>query len=95
VFTHAHVSMITHRVDVYLPTHHKPSAQMPGPEGPAHKGWLGVVTGIRLLHIIAATTAERHGGFLVSLMNASRAHAFTIKSMYNQCITIQQRYNRN
>jgi len=24
---------------------------MPGPEGPAHRGWLGVVTGIRLIQI--------------------------------------------
>jgi len=32
------------------------------PEGLAHRGWLGVVTGIRLIRIIAA--AERHGGFL-------------------------------
>jgi len=40
---------------------------MPGPEGPAHRGWLGVVTGIRLIgiHIIAAATAEIHGDFLV------------------------------
>jgi len=40
VFTHAHVSMITYRLDVYqnsrIPT-------LPGPEGPAHTGWLGVV----------------------------------------------------
>jgi len=36
---------------------------MPGPEGPAHRGWLGVVTGIRLIRIVAA--AERHRGFLV------------------------------
>jgi len=41
---------------------------MPGPEGPAHRGWLGVVTGIRLIEIIAAATAERHGGFLVLVM---------------------------
>ena len=32
-----------------------------------HTGWLGVVTGIRLIHIIVATTAERHGGYLVIL----------------------------
>jgi len=38
---------------------------MPDPEGPAHRGWLGVVTGIRLIRIIAIATAERHGGFLV------------------------------
>ena len=38
---------------------------MPGPEGPAHRGWLGVVTGIRFIHITAAATAERHRGFLV------------------------------
>jgi len=30
-----------------IPTHHKPSAAMPVPEGPAHRDWLGVVTGIR------------------------------------------------
>jgi len=50
-----------------IPTHHKPSAGMPGPEGPAHRGWLGVVTGIRLIYILAAATAERHGGFLVKI----------------------------
>jgi len=38
---------------------------MPGLQGPAHRGWLRVVTGIRLIHIIAAATAERDGGFLV------------------------------
>jgi len=27
--------------------------------------WLGVVTGIRLIRIITAATAERHGDFLV------------------------------
>jgi len=27
--------------------------------------WQGVVTGIRLIHIIAAATAERQAGFLV------------------------------
>jgi len=32
VFTHAHVSMITYRVDVYRS---RPIG-MPGPEGPAH-----------------------------------------------------------
>jgi len=31
-----------------------------------HTGWLGVVTGIRLIHIIAAATTERDGGFLVN-----------------------------
>jgi len=41
---------------------------MPGPEWPAHRGWLGVVTGIRLIHIIAAATAERYGSFLVAVM---------------------------
>jgi len=38
---------------------------MPGPERPAHRGWLGMVTDIHLIHIIAAATAERHRGFLV------------------------------
>ena len=33
--------------DRRIPTNHKPSAGMTGPEGPAHRGWLGVVTGIR------------------------------------------------
>ena len=28
-----------------------------------HTGWLGVVMGIHLIHIIAAATAERHGAF--------------------------------
>jgi len=40
---------------------------MPDPEGPAHRGWLDVVTGIRLIDIMAAATAERHGGLLVYL----------------------------
>jgi len=48
--------------------HHKPSAGMPGPGGPAHRGWLGVVKGIRLIHIIAAATAERHGHFLAQII---------------------------
>jgi len=38
---------------------------MPDAEGPAHRGWLGMVMGIHLIHIITAATAERHGGFLV------------------------------
>jgi len=38
---------------------------MRGPEGPAHRGWQDMVTGIRLIHITAAATAEKHGGFLV------------------------------
>jgi len=41
-----------------IPTHHKPSAGMPGSEGPADRGWLGVVTGIRLIQILT-------GGFLM------------------------------
>jgi len=39
---------------------------MPDAEGPAHRGWLGILTGIRLIHVIATATAERHGGFLVN-----------------------------
>jgi len=39
---------------------------MPGPQGPANRGWL--VTGIRLIHIIAAARAERHGGFKFLVM---------------------------
>jgi len=50
-----------------IPTHHKPSAGMPGPEGPAYTGWLGVVTGMHLTHVIATATAEIHGGFLVQI----------------------------
>ena len=59
MFTHAHASMITYRVDVYrnrpigaslLTSHHKPSAGYLAPKG-LHTGWLGVVTGIRLLQI--------------------------------------------
>jgi len=37
---------------------------MPDPD-PTQGLWLGVVTGIRLAHIIAAATAEKQGGFLV------------------------------
>ena len=33
----------------------------------AYMSWLGVVTGIRLIHIIAAATFERHGSFLVQI----------------------------
>jgi len=62
MFTRAHVSMITYRVDVYRsrPIHAflLTSAGMPGPEGLAHRGWLGMVTGIRLIQILT-------GGFLV------------------------------
>jgi len=71
VFTHARVhdnvpcTCLQKWANRRFPTHHKPSAGMPGPEGPAHMCWLGVVTGIRLIRIIAAATAERHGGFLV------------------------------
>jgi len=36
-----------------IPTHHKPSARIPGPEWPAHRGWLGVVTGMLVIIIIA------------------------------------------
>jgi len=46
---------------------------MPGPERPAHRGWLGVVTGIRLIHIITASTAERHGDFLVLIITVVRS----------------------
>ena len=45
---------------------------MPGPEGPAHRGWLGVVTGIRLIHVIAAGRAERDGVFLAMAALRSR-----------------------
>jgi len=66
--------MITYRVDVYrsMPIaqkhpHHKPSAGMPGPERPAHRGWLGVVMGIRLIQIST-------GGFLV-ILNVQQIHS--------------------
>jgi len=36
---------------------------MPGPQGPAHRGWLGVVTGIRLIQMST-------GGILVILISA-------------------------
>jgi len=66
-----------------IPTHHKPSAGMPGPERSAHTGWLGVVTGIRLMHIIAAATAERHGGFLVkfnsTIMGKAKFRQFDLR----------------
>jgi len=47
----AHVSIIIYGVDVYRSrqidacTHHKPSARMPGPVGPAHRGWLAAGRG--------------------------------------------------
>jgi len=62
--------MITYRVDVYLS---RPicaslltSAGMPGPEGPAPRGWLGVVTGIHLIQIST-------GAFLVMVALWNRA----------------------
>jgi len=48
--------------DRRIPTHHKPSARMHGPEGPVHRGWLGVVTCIS-----AAST----GGVLVVIIITS------------------------
>jgi len=63
--------MITYRVDVYrsrpigaplLTT--SPQQRCLALKG-LHTGWVGVVTGINLIHIIAAATAERHGSFLV------------------------------
>jgi len=64
VFTHAHVSTITFRVDVYrsrpIGASVLTSAGMPGPEGPAHSSWLGVVTGILLIQIST-------GGVLVTM----------------------------
>jgi len=47
-------------IGAFLCTHHKPAAGMPGPEWPAQRGRLGVVTGIRLIQIST-------GGFLVFL----------------------------
>jgi len=46
-------------------THLKPSAGMPGPEGPAHRSCLGVVTGIS-----AAST----GGVLVFTVSSNAVH---------------------
>ena len=60
MFTHA-----TDRVDVYQSRPKFTSAGMPGPEGPAHRGWLGVVTGIRLIQIST-------GDFLVQMMHDSQ-----------------------
>jgi len=63
--------MITYSVDVY---HRRPIGASLLTTSPQQgclalkglrTGWLGVVTGIRLIHIIAAATAERHGDFLV------------------------------
>ena len=71
MFTHAHVSVITYRVDVYrsrpIGASLLTSAGTPGPEGPAHMGWLSVVTGVRLIHIVAAATSERHGGIVLRI----------------------------
>jgi len=44
---------------------------MPGPEGPAHRGWLGVVTGIRLIQIST-------GGFLVHVKGQPTNELFRI-----------------
>ena len=72
MFTHAHVSMITYRVDIYrsrpIGASLLTTIPQPGSEGPAHRGWLGVVTSIRLMHmhIIVAATAERHEGVYTS-----------------------------
>jgi len=57
--------MITYRVDVYgsrpigvsLLTY-KLSAGMPGPEGPANRGWLGVVTSIRGVLVLILLTLD-------------------------------------
>jgi len=65
--------MITYRVDVYRSRPIGASLLTTSPQQGClapkclHRGWLGVVTGIRLIHIIAAATAERHRGFLVSV----------------------------
>ena len=62
MFTHAHVSTITYRVDVYRSRSIGTSLSkdaLPGSDGPVHRGWLGVVTGIRLIHIIAAQQQQR------------------------------------
>jgi len=71
VFTHAHVSMITYRVHVYRSRPTGASQLTTSPQQGCvalkglHTGWLGVVTGIRLIQMIAAATAERHRGLIV------------------------------
>jgi len=60
------------RVDVYRSRPIGASLLSTSPEGPARRVWLGIVTGIHLIHIIAAATAERRGGFLVRITNATQ-----------------------
>jgi len=63
--------MITYRVHVYRSRPIGASLLTTSPQQGClalkglHTGWLGVVTGIRIIHIITAATAERHRGFLV------------------------------
>jgi len=69
VFTHAHVYLITYCVDVYQSRPIGTSLLTTSPQHGflafkgLHMGWLRVVTGIRLIYIIAAATAERDGAF--------------------------------
>ena len=49
------------QVDRRIPIHHKSSAGMPGQEEPAHRGWLGVVTGIRLIISSSSNSWEIRG----------------------------------
>jgi len=98
VFTHAHVSMITYRVHVYRSRPIGASLLTTSPQQGClalkglHTGAsrMGVVTGIRLIHIMAAATAERHGGFLVQL-NVTGVQRY-MRVLNN---SIQRVYNRH
>jgi len=85
VFTHAYVSMITYHVPVHVYQSRPIDASLltTSPQQGClalkglHTGWLGAVTGIRSVHIIAAATAERHRGFLVIIITRSTVTVHT------------------
>jgi len=53
---------------------------MPGPKEPAHRGWLGVVTGIRLIQIST-------GGFLVFINPRQRRYVFVVVCL-SVCLSV-------
>ena len=66
MFTHAHVSTITYRVDVYQSRTIGVSQGCVSVKGlHTGAGWGGDGYPLNTYCIIAAATAERHGGFLV------------------------------
>jgi len=93
MFTHAHVSMMTYHVHIYRSRPIGASLLTTSPEHGClalkglHTDWLGMVTGIHLIHIIAAATVEKHGGFLVLIIVRVRvvlvAAVSTMMTCYN------------